>query len=416
MSTPSNITFDDGFHQTDFINSLNFVLNKSTPSLQFIRAGVTQDFPNVSSTTIQNLFNSYLQTYTTPSGQTFSSWADFKDKWYTFATSQGFSPTTKTQLYQTFLAAYMQSLGNSLSPDLRTLSGDWTILQNPPDSFHFDFTTDTSVANPFVQMFNRFANDFTYPPQASVTDFTGYFINQLTPYLTTTALLQDPSQAVVPPGQPANFFIGIPAYATIYQAFGPSNATAADFIGRLQQFYIDQVQKKGAFIPSQDFSDWVQTIGKENNFNVASPSADTSSLAGNSAEKVIIINRIIVLLISMIQTLQGVGVAQAGRLRFTTAFQQAYVALQTQIPTFVRGSPGAIGSTSSDATQVRNDLNASFNSILTDNLRSLRGLQEDRAKQQESNVNQTNDAVNQQTDMATTMLQELSTLLSTILR
>jgi hypothetical protein len=141
-----------------------------------------------------------------------------------------------------------------------------------------------------------------------------------------------------------------------------------------------------------------------------------SSLAGNGSEKVIVLNRIILLLISLIKTLQDVGIVQANRLTYLTKYQNVYTGLQTQIPVFLKDGTKPIGTSSTEAGQTRNDLNSSFNGILTDNLRSLRGIQEDNAKKLQSNVNATNDAVNQQTDMVSTFIQQMQTLLSTILR
>lgn len=139
-----------------------------------------------------------------------------------------------------------------------------------------------------------------------------------------------------------------------------------------------------------------------------------SSLSGNDSEKALVLNRIIRLLIAIIQTLQNVGIAQANRLTFITKFQNVYTALQTQIPVFLKDGTKPLGDSSTEAGQARNDLNSSFNGVLTDNLRNLRGIQEDAAKKEQTNVNQTNDAVNQQTDMCSTFIQQLSTLLNTV--
>jgi len=419
MSHNQQVTFDDSFHQATFIPSLAFIQTQANLDLgPIILDEIAEDFPSLTNTQVSTLFNHYLSSYGTGiAAQTFNDWNSFKTGWYNFMTNEGYTPATTTHFYTAFLNGYMQALGNKITPDLTTITGDWSILQTPPNPLiSLDFRDDSTLNNPFVKTFNHFASEYNYPIGGPFFDFRTPLFNQLSTFMTTTSLLQDPSQAVVPPGQPANFFSELSSYAAIYQAFGPSNGTPDDFIARIQQFYVNQLSAKGYFLPSQDFSEWFEEIRNENGFNMAFNPLNNSSLSGNSSEKVAIINRLILLIISMIQTLQSVGISQANRLKFTTSFQQAYVALQTQVPTFVRGSPGAIGGASSDASQVRNDLNASFNAIMIDNLRSLRGLQEDRAKQQQSDLNQTNDAVNQQTDMATTFLQELSTLLSTIMR
>lgn len=412
-----DIYFDDGVHQANFVDSLALLLNTARPDMEFIKTTLKDDFPSLSAPVVLDLFNDFLTTYNDANGRKFEDWNDFKTNWYNYMTFRGHPPATTTALYKGFLQGYIQASGNVISPDLTTISGDWSILTNPaiPPPITLDFTSDTNINNPFIKAFNQFIERYDYPFQG-LGDNPTRLINQFEKFMTATALIQDPSQAIVPPGFPANFFAELPTYKAIYQAFGPANITDEEFISRVKQFYLDEVQTKGFFTPSQSFSSWVDTIRIENGYNAVRDVSANSSLAGNSSEKVIILNRIIVLLISIIKTLQDVGIAQANRLKFTTAYQQAYVALQTQVPTFVRGSPGAIGDSGESASQVRNDLNASYNSILIDNLRSLRGLQEDRAKKQQSDVNQTNDAVNQQTDMATTLLQQISTLLNTVLR
>jgi len=230
-------------------------------------------------------------------------------------------------------------------------------------------------------------------------------------FLSTIATLKTPL-----PSDPNYFYFrDLVSFEGVYKAFAADPSDAA-FKDRLNQFYQDQMNANGYFIPSQALAAWVTAIRNENDAAKMNLDLIGFSLTGNSSEKAIILNRIIRLLISLIKTLQDVGIAQANRLTFVTKFQNVYTALQTQIPVFLKDGSEPIGTASTEAGQARNDLNSSFNGVLTDNLRSLRGIQEDAAKKLQTNVNQTNDAVNQQTDMASTFIQQLSTLLSMILR
>lgn len=216
------------------------------------------------------------------------------------------------------------------------------------------------------------------------------------------------------------------SYKEIYEGLAPEGSTQADFEAELIAFINRQITNNGFFLPSVFVGNWIQQLKSENsvltpplnaNLNPANNYAITgSTLTGNSSEKVLVINRILKLILKMIQILQNVGIAQANHLTYTTNFQRAYTALQQQIPVFLKTGGSGIGSGTDDAGKARAELNSNFNAVLADNLRALRGLQEDSAKKQQSDINQTNDAANQQTDMATTFIQQLNTLLSSILR
>jgi hypothetical protein len=214
------------------------------------------------------------------------------------------------------------------------------------------------------------------------------------------------------------------SYQTVYNGFKPGGNFKAD----LQTFVQQQISSVGYFNPSTSFSAWVQQLLPSNVSNAPTLSASNnyaitgSSLDGNDSDSVMVIGRILALLIQMINTLQKVGIAQAGQLKFNTSFQQAYTALQEQIPTYVLNQAGSNGSqlvisaNTTDASNSRNDINAVINGNLSDNLRSLNTLQQDGGKQIQSNINQTNDAVNSQTDMCSTFLQQLNSLLTAIMK
>ena len=72
-----------------------------------------------------------------------------------------------------------------------------------------------------------------------------------------------------------------------------------------------------------------------------------------------------------------------------------------------------ISDSGEDATKARSDMNT-LNTNLTQRMQGSRQVVSDDAKALQTSVNQTNDAVQQQTDMATSILQQLSTILTSI--
>lgn len=142
---------------------------------------------------------------------------------------------------------------------------------------------------------------------------------------------------------------------------------------------------------------------------------DNTSLASGHYIKTLIMDRIFKLLIQMVNTLQGVAAAQAARLNFLTQWQKAYTDLQNQIHTFIQNNGDYISGGGSDASNARDDLNR-VNSTYVQNLQNQNSVISDDAKALQSNVNQSNDAVNQQSDIATSILQEMTTILGTIFK
>lgn len=449
----SNIAYNDTFVQKSFTDSLvgvipsivtpgtsggqkitNSSLIASSQNLQQILvADIDPAFIPFGAPDLVSYFNNYLVSLKSSPP---TSLEGFVSGWINFLKTQHHllpNPQLKSQygydgvnLVRALATEYARSVARKLNDNGQELSldlnvGDWTILNDGSshaDSYSIiDFT---NPKNPFVQNFNQFLTtdpNLLYQPTSNggPPAFLSYYDN----FTTTTALLQSADHAYVDPSLPPDLYNNLPTYQAIFQSFGPPNQTPQMFIDRLNQFYQQQRSLNGYFSPSQSFGEWVKTIMAENNpQNVYHLTG--GSLDGNDSEKALILNRILAVLIKLINSLQNVGIVQANRLKYLTNYQQAYTALQTQVPVFLRNSSGGIGLTSGSgstaAAQDRNDLNSSFNGQIIDNLRSLRGIQEDNAKQLQTNINQTNDAVNQQTDMVTSFIQELSTLLSVILR
>lgn len=142
---------------------------------------------------------------------------------------------------------------------------------------------------------------------------------------------------------------------------------------------------------------------------------DNTSLEPGHYVDLIIINRILKLLTSMIQTLQEVGVAQSQTLTFLTNWQSSYTDVMNQIHSFVKDNGDKIDGGSSGEANTRNDLNQ-VNSTYTEQIRANNSTLNDTAKGLQSNLNSTNDAQQQQASLATTILQQMTTILSSIFR
>lgn len=214
----------------------------------------------------------------------------------------------------------------------------------------------------------------------------------------------------------------IESYERIYKAFFPNG----DFKARFKTFYTDQVAKNGYFIPGQltkgtsgtTYLAWASTMMKEyiQTSGVRDPSGviDTTTLASVGFDKVNILNRIFILLASLMGTMQKVAAAQADRLRILTQWQAAYTNEVNQVPVFLQdNNEPFIGAAGHEG--LRASLNT-YNTTLRDSVTSFRTAISDDAKSLQSYVNQSNDAATQQADMATSFLQELTTLLSSIYR
>jgi hypothetical protein len=147
------------------------------------------------------------------------------------------------------------------------------------------------------------------------------------------------------------------------------------------------------------------------------------------------------LLVKMIESLQRTAAAQAQRLNFLSNWQKAYTDQMNQVHAFVAANgdaadtvaptdpntnqlapgqravnwnyQGGLSGGSTQAGQIRQDLNT-VNTTYTQEMQGNNNVISNDAKALQSNVNQSNDAVQAQTDMATSVLQQLSTILTAI--
>ncbi|MCE5319039.1 MAG: hypothetical protein LLG04_16965 [Parachlamydia sp.] len=168
---------------------------------------------------------------------------------------------------------------------------------------------------------------------------------------------------------------------------------------------------------------------------------DETSRAPGNYGKPFILNRVFDLLVLMIDVLQRTAAAQANRLNFLTQWQKAYTDELNQIHSFVASNgdgearqltDGGTINTGGSGTQdfrtndngidkvgddssgkIRGELN-SLNSIYTQQIQGNLNVISNDAKALQANVNQSNDSVQSQSDMATSILQQMSTILTSI--
>jgi|694.fasta_scaffold18802_3 hypothetical protein len=158
----------------------------------------------------------------------------------------------------------------------------------------------------------------------------------------------------------------------------------------------------------------------------------TNDSYGNYGQP-LILNKIFELLVQMINVIQKTAAAQANRLNFLTAWQKAYTDEMNQVHAFVGGNGDASNNLtlsagqphikwdfggldsegSKQATQIRGDLNTA-NTTYTQQMQANNQVISNDAKQLQTNVNESNSAVQSQTDMATSILQQMATILTSI--
>lgn len=141
-------------------------------------------------------------------------------------------------------------------------------------------------------------------------------------------------------------------------------------------------------------------------------------LKNSEFNRTAIIDKVFLILTKIIETLQKTAATQSDRLKLYTEWQKAYGAQMNQIKAFTANNPAlstVITGSTDPQRNARDDLNKT-NTTWTEQVRGRRGIVQDDAKALQTNVNQSSDSVNQQTNMATSLLEQLSTLLGAIYR
>lgn len=213
-------------------------------------------------------------------------------------------------------------------------------------------------------------------------------------------------------------------YQQVYNFYLPGDDQAGtQYHAAINAFYAQQVAANGYFIPGQSFPIWDAALKDASNSSQIGQNGGNPFGIGVNAPltdsyhyKTIILNQIYALIAAMIQSTQEVAAVQASRLTLLTQWQQAYSNSLAEIPTFTRidVNAGGSGASQSDWDTARGSLNSVTNATFRNLLQTDQGIVGDAAKGLQSNINQSNDAVSQQASMATSIIQELQSILGVI--
>lgn len=274
----------------------------------------------------------------------------------------------------------------------------------------------STVDAEFVDAFSGFLGSYPFSKQNVISTGSGIasgdlqntkkFLNNWRHFITVTAVV-DPNTTSIPEAPFTNLqgYTGLLSYKEAYKAFFP-NSTDADFTAAIQAFQIEvnADQKNGGyFVPSQQYERFFDTI--KNKLLVLN--ATQGTIMANGTPRLEILWQIFATILDMIQVIQKTTAISAQRLGFLTNYQKAYTELIAQIPTFLNGQPF----TADETGPINSKLQA-----FAENLRSFRGIITDDSKSLQSSVNGLNESGNQQANLATDLLQQMSSLLSTIMK
>lgn len=309
---------------------------------------------------------------------------------------------------------------------------DAALMLKPPNP---DGTVMASVASSSTltaiseEAFKKFISGFQYtgttlqgtPAGASVTD--SYFSDRWNEFFFQLASVANTTPLLF---QPGNVSSGAPLlnFEDIFTAYLGNNPTAFEtFLANYINQQVFPANGKGqSFIPSQDVGAWLRQVQQAYSISLKGSGAPLISSVGQTTRKTDILESIYFLLVKMIGTLQKIAAAQSDRLQLLATWEGAYTNLQTKVPTFTAGDGtifggayGNNGNTVNVATTSRDDAN-SLNQTYIETIRSRRTQVDNESKTMQNNLNQSNDTANQQSDAATTILQNLRTILNAIYR
>lgn len=301
--------------------------------------------------------------------------------------------------------------------------GDWSVIGSIS-------TPGGAITAPIAaqDVEDQFVNAFDHFMKGKSFDNIAELLDQWYAFLTVSSVLQS--------GTVIGGVGDLASYELVFTAFG---FDPADFPNRLREFYEKKLSEtgggvsiKGFFIPSLHYDEWIEEIHDE--FLVATGATklapgELTSVGNEFTKKLLSIDRILKLLILMIDVLNDVSATQAERLIILANWQKEYTDKLQQMPTF-----GPVDSNRTDLNPIfyrvktgkddtvgetiqgfRGDLNAEAQELIT-RIRGNRSVIQDDSKALRTNINQSQDAANQQANIATTLIQQLSTLLSAIFR
>lgn len=275
-----------------------------------------------------------------------------------------------------------------------------------------DFLNVPNTVAAYEPQFEAWFDDFlTKYFQRPNTPNAGAIKDLMKVAVRTTATMTDNALNV---NNPPPFIFHLPSYEKIFKAYFP-DASLDSFKKNLIDFYQHRVQTKGFFIPSFHFAAWVQVV--QDNYSQTAPGtpiSGNSNLQSSNFEKTQILNDIFALIALMIGTMQDVASAQANRLRILTTWQAAYTYSLGQMHTFINGDHTPVGGT--DPQETRDTLNNVVNFEKRNLVTTFQSTVGDDAKSLQSSINLSSDTVSQQASMATSIIQELNTLLNAIFK
>lgn len=201
------------------------------------------------------------------------------------------------------------------------------------------------------------------------------------------------------------------SYREVYFAFVPG-ATEENYKAFLKNFYNTTQQANGYFIPSQFLGQFFAATLQQQK----ALTKQLVTLSANSAEKTSILIEIFALLTTMTTAMQNVAAEQAKRLSFYADLEKAYTDLTQQIPNITASDVAANSDMHAESGDVANTVQQiqTTNQAYGTQLRDYRSVVQNQAQQQQTAVDQTNQAVNQQANLATTILQQMSQIIQSI--
>lgn len=262
-------------------------------------------------------------------------------------------------------------------------------------------------------------DDFNGIPLSAGTDRTLAWMDGFSKYLQTIVTIDDG---------------GILGYETFYDAFFTNNPNLLSeslnpppselfdefFAGFLKKIYGDPLSNPtaigsaGYFAPTLFYDKWTEEVLQYYYKNISGSTSLAPSGSNAGSEKTRVLNRIFSLLVLMIEALQKVAAAQSDRLLIYSKWQKAYTDLQNSIKFVTQDDDRFHGDLAGNAGK-RTDFN-SANTSYTEIIKARKQTIGDDAKNLQTQINQSTDAVNQQASMATSILQELSSILSSLYR
>ncbi|MBV36926.1 MAG: hypothetical protein CMP47_15970 [Rickettsiales bacterium] len=369
-----------------------FTFDPNTAPLGYAESGINGEG---STAAFDTLLESYGTKVTAPEDRKVfpRTWNDFIEQ----VRVQGFSQAPGSDprsgaMWDGFFGEYLEIL--------KVTQGDYAGVDTGELADQFVEAFDAFLAN--YKFFEDTNTDGTPGPLDGAAGPTSYFMERFREWMTVTAL----HQTELVGGSYAN----ISAFEQVFKAFFP-NGTDEEFIAMRNELIEEFREDEDFYLPSHALRRWYDKVQHE----YLTTQLGASSIRGTEGPRLVIIWRLFNLVVDMIGVIQRVGSVLADRLGFLTRYQKAYTELMAEVPVFTKGDGTAFGGEDDDSAEARQELNPK-NQTLTENLRSFRSILSDEAKSLQSNVNQINESVNQQANLATSILQQMSTILQAIYR